>query len=91
MTYVRESTNETHLRKVARKHGFIVRKLAWVGRRNAPDDALMKSPGIIIFVELKTKGGKLSPGQIREHERLRAMGFRVAVLWSKEAIDEYFK
>jgi G:T-mismatch repair DNA endonuclease (very short patch repair protein) len=91
MTYVRESTVENHLIKVAKAHGFRVRKLVWVGRRGAPDRVLMKKPGVIIFVELKAPKGVIEDHQIREHKRLRDDGFRVAVLWSKEAIDEYFK
>lgn len=91
MTYLRETKLEDHLRKVARPHGWRVRKLVWVGWRHAPDDVLMNDGARIIFVELKTKGGVLEDGQIREHERLRAMGFRVAVFWTKQQIEDYFK
>lgn len=91
MTYVRESTVEDHLKLVARRHGFKVRKLVWVGRRGAPDRVLMKKPGIVIFVELKAPEGVLEEHQAREHKRLRDDGFRVAVLWNKQMVEEYFK
>lgn len=91
MTYVRESKIEDHLKTVARDHGFKVRKLVWVGRVGAPDRVLMKAPGVIIFVELKAPLGKLESHQEREHKRLRDDGFRVAVLWNKQMVEDYFK
>jgi hypothetical protein len=42
-----------------------------------------------IFVELKAPGKKPTPAQQRDHERRRAMGFRVEVLDSVEAVDEF--
>jgi hypothetical protein len=45
--------------------------------------------GVAIFVELKAPGKKPTPAQQRDHERRRAMGFRVEVLDSIEAVDEF--
>jgi len=43
---------------------------------------------MIHFQELKATGAKPSPGQLREHARLRALGFVVKVTDNKEDIDE---
>lgn len=45
----------------------------------------------ISFVELKATGKKPTEGQLREHARLRALGFDVHVLDSKEDVDRFLK
>lgn len=45
----------------------------------------------ISFVELKATGEKPTDGQLREHARLRALGFDVRVIDSKEGVDEFLK
>lgn len=44
--------------------------------------------GGAIWVELKAPGKKAEPHQVREHERMRAMGQRVVVLDSIEGVEE---
>lgn len=51
----------------------------------------MPIPAQCIFVELKAPGKKATPAQRRDHGRRRAMGFRVEVLDSKEAVDEFIR
>lgn len=41
-----------------------------------------------IWVELKAPGAKPRPSQVREHERMRAMGQRVVVIDSIEGVEE---
>ena len=41
-----------------------------------------------IWVELKAPGEKARPSQVREHERMRAMGQRVLVIDSIEGVEE---
>lgn len=41
-----------------------------------------------IWVELKAPGEKARPSQVREHERMRAMGQRVVVIDSIEGVEE---
>jgi hypothetical protein len=41
----------------------------------------------IQFCELKAPGKKPTDGQLREHERLRALGFVVRVIDTKEGVD----
>ena len=79
-------------------NGALVRKLAYVGRRGAPDrmvvwsvlsESTLYREGLVDFVELKAKGKTPDPHQEREHKRLRALGCDVFVIDSKEAVDRY--
>ncbi len=95
MTAMRESTIEKHLVKRVKELGGEVRKVQWVGRRSAPDRLVMLPTGWDVtaphwscWVELKAPGQKPSPSQVREHERMRAMGQRVVVIDSIERVEE---
>lgn len=102
-------TEAAHVKRV-KANGGVSRKLAWPGRRHAPDRldlyGLAKAAQIvrehyhcivpncsdclgfarrivdaaIQFTETKAPGKKPRAGQLREHARLRAMGFRVNVV-----------
>ena len=97
MPSTRESKVENHLVEQAQAKGALVRKLAYIGRRGAPDrmviwpEEIGFSPVAIDFVELKAPGQKPDDHQAREHERLRRMGCNVFTLDSLEAVDQYIK
>jgi hypothetical protein len=63
----------------AKKKGFLVRKLEWVGRHGAPDRVLIKD-GKIYFIEFKQKGKSPTPNQEAEIARLRDAGMLVWVI-----------
>jgi hypothetical protein len=97
---VRESQVEAHLRKRIEAIGGLCYKFVSPGRRHVPDrivlrparyamDGHMERIACSIFVELKAPGKKPTPGQLREHARLRELGFRVEVLDSTEAVDNF--
>jgi hypothetical protein len=44
----------------------------------------------ITFIECKRPGGQPTEAQTREHEKLRARGFRVLVVDSKEMVDKLY-
>ena len=44
--------------------------------------------GVVFFVELKALGQKPRPIQVKRHEQLRLLGFRVEVIDSKNGVDE---
>lgn len=76
--------------------GGEVRKVQWVGRKNAPDYFVMlpeeplevsNVPAVSFFVEFKAPGEKPTPAQLREHERMRRCGVRVEVVSSYEEAD----
>ena len=91
----KESHVEAHLTQRAKAMGGEVRKLAWVGRKSAPDRLVMLPGKPALFVELK-RPGKLATfpadaherAQLREHERMRNMGQRVVVIDSIEGVEE---
>lgn len=101
MAAIRERDIERHLVKRVKELGGEVRKVQWIGRRGAPDRLVMlpyqwHGPaayfvGRCFWVELKAPGKKAEPHQVREHERMRAMGQRVVVIDSIEGVEELLK
>ena len=67
--------------------GAIAYKWDSPNRVGVPDRICVCPCGILIFVEVKTKGGTLSHVQKREHTRLRNLGHRVEVLWNEAEVD----
>lgn len=83
MAYIRESTIEKHLVAEVKKAGGIAYKFVSPGRRAVPDRLVLLPGGRAVFVECKAPSEKPRPDQLREHERLRTLGFTVVVLGSK--------
>lgn len=83
MTYIRESTIERHLVKQVKAAGGTAYKFTSPGRRGVPDRLVLLPGGQAVFVECKAPGEHPRPDQMREHNRLRALGFDVVVLDSK--------
>lgn len=89
--------------KQLKKHGCLVRKISYEGRRGCPDQLVLVpshiygvdlngfsavQPASVIFIEYK-KAGNIEPErhQLREHERMRAVGADVRVIGCKEQVD----
>lgn len=100
MTRTPEGKVEDYLVAQCEKHGALVRKLAYIGRRGAPDRMAIwpavqdpvdccarETP--VDFVELKAPGKKPDAHQEREHKRLRDLDCNVFVIDSKETVDKY--
>jgi hypothetical protein len=86
---VRETTVEDHLVSGVGARGGACPK--WVSpNRVGPPDRIVLLPGSrIIFVETKAPDGVLKSWQARFHKMLRALGFRVEVLWTIEQVDAF--
>jgi len=89
-----------------KKHGCLVRKISYEGRRGCPDQLVLvperqhvafHRPAVktavilgagVLFIEYK-KAENIEPElhQLREHERMRAVGADVRVIGSKEQVD----
>ncbi|PHM39301.1 nuclease p44 [Xenorhabdus mauleonii] len=80
---IREDVIEKHLVNEVKKAGGIAYKFVFPGRRGVPDRIVVLPKGRVVFVECKAPGEKPRPDQLREHERLRALGQKVVVLDSK--------
>lgn len=86
---MRESVIEQYLRRRVESLGGRACKWVRPGEINAPDRILLFPGGRIAFVEVKAPGEKPRPGQLRELQKLRDMGFPATWLDSKEAVDEF--
>lgn len=75
-----------HIEKVvcdlAEAHGWFVRKVAWAGRRNAPDRIFAKREGTEnrqVWIEFKDRGKSARSTQSSEHREMAAAGMDVHV------------
>lgn len=84
MTYIRESTVENNLVKKVKAAGGTAYKFTSPGRKAVPDRLVLLPGGRVVFVECKAPGEQPRTDQVREHNRLRALGFKVVVLDSKD-------
>lgn len=85
---MRERDIEDYLVRRVKAMGGEVRKVAWIGRRGAPDRLVMLPDRTTLWVELKAPGKKAEPHQLREHNRMRQMGQWVEVIDSLELVEE---
>lgn len=74
----------------ARKLGWFVRKLSWIGCDAAPDRIFAKDSQIF-FVEFKKPGEVLRDNQVWEHREMAKYGIKVAVIDSMEGVDAFFQ
>ena len=85
---VRENKVEKYLDKEVKKLGGLTRKWVSPGRDGVPDRICILN-GSVMFVEVKTVDGKLSPTQEREQQRLRDAGAAVFTVYGEEGVDEW--
>lgn len=57
------------------------------GQDGWPDRIVLLPEGVCVWVELKRKGGVLSPLQQTRLAKLHALGQKVRVVWSKADVD----
>lgn len=81
---------EAHLVARVKAMGGIAYKFTSPQRRSVPDRLVLLPGGVVQFVELKAPGKKPTDMQTREHEKLRALGFTVEVIDSKEGVDALY-
>jgi hypothetical protein len=89
----RENKVEKYLADQVKKRGGITRKWVSPGYDGVPDRIVIID-GNVMFVEVKTVDGKLTPIQVREHDRLTAVGAKVFTVYGEKGVDsflEYFR
>lgn len=74
-----ESDVENAVVTWAENNGWIPRLMQYRGRRGCPDHFFFGYGAVVIIEFKRAKGGKLSDNQIRERERLAAVGVTVHV------------
>lgn len=87
---MRESAVEAYLeRQVKTSLGGLAWKFVSPGLRGVPDRLVLLPGGHAQFVELKAPGKEARAQQKKRHRELKALGFEVLVLDTKEKVDEY--
>lgn len=88
---MRESEVEKHFKWVVARLGGKTYKFTSPGRKGVSDQIAILRDGSTWFVELKTKGGRLSPLQELFAAEVKAHNQKYACLWTKEQVDEWSK
>lgn len=84
-----EKKIETYLVTQIERLGGMCVKFPPIFFAGFPDRIVLVPKGIIVFVELKAPKGVASQLQKIVHKRLRAIGFRVEIINSKEEVDGF--
>lgn len=81
---------ERYLIKECERRGWLCWKFVSPGRRGVPDRIVIR-PGAVAFVEVKRKGGRVSPLQLRRIDELARRGVPARVVETKGEIDEMIR
>lgn len=88
---MRESEIEAYFKWSVEMVGGITYKFTSPSHRGVADRIACLPNGATWFVELKTKGGRLSPLQKSFAAEMARLKQNYACLWNKEQIDEWVK
>lgn len=86
---MRESLIESYLTSRAQALGWLSYKFV-SGVRGVPDRILIAPCGLVLFVEVKQRNGRLSSAQEYQIARLQGNNALVFVVWSREDVDALF-
>jgi hypothetical protein len=85
---ISESKLEEQAVEYAKRKGWFVRKVQWIGRRGAPDRVFIRR-GKIVWIEFKRGDGtgEVSGNQRQEIRRMREAGADVYVAWTMAEVE----
>ena len=83
----RERDVEGYLTRAIEAMGLECIKFIPDQKNGMPDRLVLLPDERVVWVELKTSSGSLSEIQKLQHVRLRRLGQRVEVVWTKEEAD----
>ena len=83
-----ERTIELKFVKEVKKTGGIALKLVCPGFIGMPDRLVLMPKGKMFFAEMKAPGQKPRPVQVKRHEMLRNLGFKVYVVDGLEVMPD---
>lgn len=86
---MRESEIEKHFVWAVERMGGITYKFTSPGRKGVADRIACLPDGSTWFVELKTKGGRLSPLQKMFAADMAALNQRYMCIWTKEQVNQW--
>ncbi len=81
-----ESAIKNEIKSDLESWGWIVIFLIVSNKDGHPDVLACHNNGLCVFIETKTKTGRVTPIQQFRHEQLRAKGFEVIVARSREDV-----
>ena len=81
-----EKSTEQKLVKAVKSRGGLAPKFVSPGFDGVPDRIVLLPRGRIAFVELKAKGRKMRPLQVRRKRQLESLGFLVYCIDSPDQI-----
>jgi len=84
-----EKEIERHFIWTVERMGGITYKFTSPGHKGVADRIACLPDGSTWFVELKTKGGRLSPLQKMFAADMAALNQRYMCIWTKEQVDEF--
>ena len=84
-----ETDHEEWAREEIKKAGGYMQKIAFPGRRGAPDDIIFWPYGIKELAEFKRRDGIISHNQHEVHELLKLYGTHVWLLYTREETLRY--
>jgi hypothetical protein len=84
---MKERDIEVYGTKRVEEEGGTHEKFAPAGKSFKPDRIGSLARGRVFFAEYKRPGEKPTPGQLRDHARRRARGFRVYVIDSYSGVE----
>ena len=92
-----EGVIQEYGRKRLTEKGCLVRKISYEARRGCPDQLVLvpesetvseyRFPHVMFIEYKKAKNIEPEPHQLREHERMRAVGADVRTIGNKEQVD----
>lgn len=86
-----------YAKKRLKEKGCLCRKIAYEGRRGCPDmlvlvphrvDKWLLDPKVLFIEFKKDENTEPEPHQLREHERMRAIGADVRVIGTRQQVDD---
>ena len=86
---MREASIERRLVDGIRKAGGLALKFTSPGHSGVPDRIVLLPGGRVVFVELKTETGRLSPLQAAVHRQFRSYGMDVRTLRGKQEVEGF--
>lgn len=82
-----ERAIEQKLISEVKKRGGLCPKFTSAGVVGVPDRIVLLKGGVLAFAELKEKGRKPRPIQVKRIEQLKKLGFKVYVIDNTEMIE----
>lgn len=86
-----EKTVEACLRREVKKRGGLCYKFVSPQSAGVPDRIIISPGGRVLFVEVKSNIGRLTPAQKRQHQKLEERGATVKVVRSTEEVKDLFR